>query len=60
MVNLVFVESREGNTGADDPSTLGGGETDQHLIGPESGIVHTARAVDRGRRGPMVRHSSMA
>jgi len=26
------VESREGNTGADDPSTLGGGETDKHLI----------------------------
>jgi len=32
LVNLVFVESRNGNTGADDPSTLGGGETDKHLI----------------------------
>ena len=32
VTNLVFVESREGNTGADDPSTLGGGETDKHLI----------------------------
>jgi riboflavin biosynthesis pyrimidine reductase len=31
-VNLVFVQSREGNTAADDPSTLGGGETDKHLI----------------------------
>jgi riboflavin biosynthesis pyrimidine reductase len=31
-INLVFVQSREGNTGADDPSTLGGGETDKHLI----------------------------
>jgi riboflavin biosynthesis pyrimidine reductase len=30
--NLVFVQSREGNTGADDPSALGGGETDKHLI----------------------------
>jgi riboflavin biosynthesis pyrimidine reductase len=31
-VSLVFVQSREGNTVADDPSTLGGGETDKHLI----------------------------
>jgi len=32
VTNLVIVESREGNTGADDPATLGGGETDKHLI----------------------------
>jgi len=32
VTNLVFVQSRDGNTGADDPSTLGGGETDKHLI----------------------------
>src|SRR2546422_4647049 len=32
VTNLVFVESRDGNTGADDPSTLGGGETDKHVI----------------------------
>jgi riboflavin biosynthesis pyrimidine reductase len=32
VTNLVFVESRDGNTGADDPSTLGGGDTDKHLI----------------------------
>jgi len=31
-VSLVFVQSREGNTGADDPSTLGGGLTDKHLV----------------------------
>lgn len=31
-VNLVFVQSRDGNTGADDPSSLGGGMTDKHLI----------------------------
>ena len=31
-VSLVFVQSADGNTGADDPSTLGGGETDKHLI----------------------------
>ncbi len=30
--NLVFVRSRDGNTGARDPSTLGGGATDKHLI----------------------------
>jgi riboflavin biosynthesis pyrimidine reductase len=32
VTNLVFVQSHDGNTGADDPSTLGGGETDKHLI----------------------------
>lgn len=30
--SLVFVESLDGNTGADDPGTLGGGATDKHLI----------------------------
>src|SRR5882724_9616615 len=30
--NLVFVRSREGNTGAKNPSTLGGGAADKHLI----------------------------
>jgi len=30
--SLVFVQSRDGNTGARDPSALGGGETDKHLI----------------------------
>src|SRR5689334_18943971 len=29
---LVFVQSRDGNTGAADPSALGGGEVDLHLI----------------------------
>jgi len=32
VTNLVFVESRDGNTGAHDPSMLGGGQTDKHLI----------------------------
>lgn len=32
VTNLVMVESREGNTGTDDPATLGGGLTDKHLI----------------------------
>lgn len=32
LISLVFVQSRDGNTGADNPSTLGGGETDKHLI----------------------------
>ena len=30
--SLVFVRSREGNTVAKDPSTLGGGEADKHVI----------------------------
>ena len=30
--SLVFVQSRDGNTGAKDPATLGGGETDKHVI----------------------------
>ena len=29
---LVFVQSRDGNTGAENPRTLGGGDTDKHLI----------------------------
>jgi 5-amino-6-(5-phosphoribosylamino)uracil reductase len=32
IVNLVFVQSRDGNTVADDPSELGGGDTDKHLV----------------------------
>jgi riboflavin biosynthesis pyrimidine reductase len=31
-VSLVFVRSRDGNTGADNPATLGGGPVDLHLI----------------------------
>ena len=30
--SLVFVQSADGNTGADDPGSLGGGSTDKHLI----------------------------
>jgi 5-amino-6-(5-phosphoribosylamino)uracil reductase len=30
--NLVFVQSRDGNTVAKDPAVLGGGEADKHLI----------------------------
>jgi riboflavin biosynthesis pyrimidine reductase len=32
LTSLVFVQSRDGNTAASDPTTLGGGETDKHLI----------------------------
>jgi riboflavin biosynthesis pyrimidine reductase len=32
VTSLVFVQSRDGNTVAGDPTTLGGGETDKHLI----------------------------
>ena len=31
-MSLVFVQSRDGNTGADNPADLGGGPTDQYLI----------------------------
>lgn len=31
-ISLVFVQSRDGNTGADNPAELGGGETDQCLL----------------------------
>lgn len=31
-MGVVFVQSREGNTGAKDPSSLGGGPVDEHLI----------------------------
>jgi riboflavin biosynthesis pyrimidine reductase len=31
-VSLVFVQSREGNTGVDNPDELGGGATDKHLL----------------------------
>ena len=31
-VSLVFVQSRDGNTGAENPADLGGGDTDKHLI----------------------------
>jgi riboflavin biosynthesis pyrimidine reductase len=30
--SLVFVQSRDGNTGAKNPSALGGGEADKHLV----------------------------
>jgi 5-amino-6-(5-phosphoribosylamino)uracil reductase len=30
--NVVFVQSADGNTGAANPSSLGGGETDKHVI----------------------------
>ena len=31
-LNLIFVQSRDGNTSIDDPAELGGGETDKHLL----------------------------
>lgn len=31
-ISLVFVQTRDGNTGADNPEDLGGGPTDKHLI----------------------------
>ncbi len=31
-LSLVFVQSADGNTGADDPTSLGGGDSDKHLV----------------------------
>src|SRR5687767_14182670 len=31
-VSLVFVRTADGNTGAENPGDLGGGDTDKHLI----------------------------
>lgn len=31
-ISLVFVQSRDGNTEADDPAVLGGGSTDKHIL----------------------------
>jgi riboflavin biosynthesis pyrimidine reductase len=53
-INLVFVQSRNGNTEASDPSTLGGGETDKHVIyeglsrlGADA-VMSGARTIGRG------------
>src|SRR5918994_767307 len=48
-VNLVFVQSREGNTVAKNPGALGGGDTDKHLIYEGLSRVH-ADAVMAGAR----------
>lgn len=39
-INCVFVQSADGNTGADQPITLGGGLTDKHLIYEGLSSVH--------------------
>src|SRR5919106_93026 len=47
--SLVLVQSRDRNTVADDPSTLGGGATDKHLVYEGLSRVH-ADAVLAGAR----------
>jgi riboflavin biosynthesis pyrimidine reductase len=54
-VNLVFVQSRDLNTVADDPSTLGGGAGDKHLIYEglsrvDAGAVLAGATTARGER----------
>lgn len=54
-VSLVFVQSRDGNTGADNPSTLGGGDTDKHLVYEglsrvDADAVMAGAATTRGER----------
>lgn len=56
-VNVVFVQSADGNTGADDPTTLGGGATDKHLIYEGLSSVH-ADAILTG--AGTIRDSQMA
>jgi riboflavin biosynthesis pyrimidine reductase len=55
-MNLVFVQSADGNTVANDPASLGGGDTDKHLIYEGLSRVH-ADAVLAGAR--TVRGSQM-
>jgi riboflavin biosynthesis pyrimidine reductase len=55
LISLVFVQSRSGNTVADHPSTLGGGDTDRHLIYEglsrvDSDAVMAGAATARGER----------
>ena len=54
-LSLVFVQSRDGNTEADNPSTLGGGQTDKHVIyeglsrvGADA-VLSGARTIGQGR-----------
>jgi riboflavin biosynthesis pyrimidine reductase len=54
-LSLVFVQSRDGNTEADNPSTLGGGQTDKHVIyeglsrvGADA-VLSGARTIGHGR-----------
>jgi 5-amino-6-(5-phosphoribosylamino)uracil reductase len=57
VISLVFVQSISGNTDAEDPSALGGGDTDKHLIYEGLSRV-SADAVmagaNTGRRGTVV------
>jgi riboflavin biosynthesis pyrimidine reductase len=55
--SLVFVQSADGNTGAANPSQLGGGETDKHLI--YEGLSRVAAdavmaGAETGRGGRMI------
>lgn len=57
-INCVFVQSADGNTGADRPITLGGGLTDKHLIYEGLSSVHadailTGAATIRGEQTVM-------
>ena len=54
-VNLVFVQSRDGNTEAKDPGALGGGATDKHVIYEglsritADAVLSGSRTVGKGR-----------
>ncbi len=58
-INCVFVQSADGNTGADQPITLGGGLTDKHLIYEGLSSVH-ADAILTGATTIRGEHTVMA
>jgi len=63
--SLVFVRSADGNTGADDPATLGGGATDFHVVYEglsrvlADGVLAGARTVNSGSQVFSVWHPEM-
>jgi riboflavin biosynthesis pyrimidine reductase len=63
--SLVFVRSADGNTGADDPATLGGGVTDFHVVYEglsrvlADGVLVGARTVNAGNQVFSVFHPEM-
>jgi riboflavin biosynthesis pyrimidine reductase len=63
--SLVFVRSADGNTGADDPATLGGGATDFHVVYEglsrvlADGVAVGARTVHTGSQVFSVWHPQM-
>lgn len=64
-INLVFVQSRDGNTEANDPGDLGGGATDKHVIYEglsrvaADGVLTGAKTAGRGTLVFSIWHPSL-